>query len=62
MLTLFRMVFFESVHGWVGGSGQPKSPYLILKICQPYPAKKVIPYLKKIQKICELRDTTLEFC
>ena len=36
------------------------------KICHTYPTMMklgtVIPYPKKIQKICESRDTPLEFC
>ena len=41
-----------------------KSP--ISKICHTYPTTMklgtVIPYLKKIQKICKSRDTPSEFC
>ena len=45
--------------------GEAKSS-LLPKICHTYPITiklgAVIPYLNKIQKIYELRDTTLEFC
>ena len=45
--------------------GTKKHPALS-KICHTYPAMMklgtVILYLKKIQKINESRDTTLEFC
>ena len=55
------MGFFGAAHGWRG----PKRPPLP-KICPTYPAMMklgtVIPYLKKIQKIYESRDTPLEFC
>ena len=57
-LTLFRMGTFGAVHGWGGG----KKAHLP-KICHTYPAMMklctVIPYLKKIQKIYESRDTPL---
>ena len=46
---------------WMGG---PKRPPLS-KICHTYPTMmklgRVIPYPKKVQKIYESRDTTLEF-
>ena len=50
--------------------GETKRPTLP-KICHRYPCHRyptmmelgtVIPYFKKIQKICESRDTPLEFC
>ena len=48
------------------GQRQQKSPHPLFKICHTYPAMMkpdtVIPYLKKIQKIYESRDTILEFC
>ena len=48
---------------WMGGRGG-KGP--LPKICHTYPTMMklgtVIPYLKKIQNICESRDTLLEFC
>ena len=63
LLTLFRMSFFGAAHGW-GGGGAQKDP--LPKICQTYPAMfklgAVIPYPKKIQKIYESRDTSLELC
>ena len=47
----------------MGGRGK-KVP--LPKICHTYPAKmkldKVIPYLKKIQKISESRNIFLEYC
>ena len=55
-LTLFGMGFFEAVYGW--------GPFP--KICHTYPTMMklgtVMPYLKKIQKIYESRDTLLDFC
>ena len=55
-------------HFWgcsrMGGGGREKAP--LPKICHTYPTVMklgtVIPYLKKIQKIFELRDTPPEFC
>ena len=62
-LTLFRMSIFGAAHG-LGKRGVQKAPFP--KVCQTYPTVmklgKFIPYLKKIQKIYELRDTHLEFC
>ena len=53
-LTLFRMGIFGIAHG----KGA--------KICHTYPTMMKlgtgIPYLKKIQKLYESRDTPLEFC
>ena len=54
------MGFFGAAHGWgVGLFGLPK-------IYHTYPTMMklgtVIPYLKKIQKLYESRDTPLEFC
>ena len=58
-LTLFRMSFFGAAHGWGGGKA------LLLKICHTYPTmmklSTVTPYLKKIEKLYESRDTPLEF-
>ena len=52
-LTLFRMGFFGAAHLWSGGEKAcPPPTYLTI----------VIPYLKKIQKNYESRDTPLEFC
>ena len=59
--TLFRMGSLGIAHGW-GGAKRPPLP----KICHIYPTMiklgTVIPYLEKIQKIYESRDTPLEFC
>ena len=56
------MALFEAAHGWGGEAKRPSLP----KICHTYPKMMkfgiVIPYLKKIQKLCESRDTLLEFC
>ena len=64
-LTLFRMGFFRAAHGWCGGGGGFLDP-LLSKISHTYPTMmtlgKVIPYLRKIQKIYKSRDTSLEFC
>ena len=60
-LTLFRMGLFGAAHIW----GEKKGPPF-LKLCRTYPTVMrlgtVIPYLKNIQKILKLCDTTLEFC
>ena len=60
-LTLFGMGFFGAAHEWVGGQKGP-----LPKICHTHPAMiklgTVIPYPKKIQKIYQSRDTSLEFC
>ena len=60
-LTLFRMGFFGAAHGWGVGFLPP-----LPKIRHTYPAMMkpgtVIPYLRKIQKIYQSRDTSLEFC
>ena len=54
------MGIFGADHGWGGGK---KSP--LPEICHTYPTTKklgtVIPYLKKIQKIYESRDTPPDF-
>ena len=51
------MGLFGTAHGWGGGKKPPPS----LKSCHTYPTMiklcTVIPYLKKIQKICESCDT-----
>ena len=64
MLTLFRMGFFGTAHGWGGGGGGLFR--LLLKIRHTYPAMMklgtVIPYLKKIQKIYKSRETSFKFC
>ena len=55
MLTLFRMGIFGAAHGW-----GPLS-----KTCHTYPTTMklctVIPYLNKIQKTYESRDTAPKF-
>ena len=55
------MGFFGAAHGWGGGQKGPPP-----KICHAYPTMMklgtVIPYLKKIQKLYESRDTSLDFC
>ena len=60
-LSLFRIDFFVSFHGW-GGAKRPSLP----KICRTYPTMMrhgtVIPYLKKFQKLYESPDTPFEFC
>ena len=47
-----------------GGDGAERLP--LPKICHAYltmvKLDTVIPYLREIQKICESRDTRLEFC
>ena len=57
VLTLFRMGFFGTAHGW------GKRPPLPI-ICQTYPTKMkpgtLIPYIKKIQKMYKSHDTTLD--
>ena len=50
-----------------GGEGGGRGKKLPLpKICHTYPTMitlgAVTPYLKKIQKLCVSRDTSLEFC
>ena len=61
-LTLFRTGIFRTAHGWQGGQKAPPLP----EICHTYPTMMklgtVTPYLKKIQKIYEPRDTPPEFC
>ena len=56
------MGIFGAAHGW-GGGGVKKTP--LPKICLRYPTMMkpgtVIPYLNKIQKIYESRDTPSEF-
>ena len=51
---------FRGCHGWGRGNKAP-----LPKICHTYPTMMklctVIPYPKKIKKICESRDTPLEF-
>ena len=60
MLTLFGMGFLGATKEW--GDKKASLP----KICHTYPTmiklRIFIPYLKKIQKLYESYDTTLEFC
>ena len=57
------MGFFGAAHGWEGGGGQ-KGPPSLKSVTHPTIIKlgTVIPYLKKIQKLYESRDTPLKFC
>ena len=57
------MGFSGAADGWVGRGGQKGAPSL-KPVTHPAMMKcgAVIPYLKKIQKIYESRDTLLEFC
>ena len=61
------MGFFGAAYGWWGGGGGGGAKKLppLPKICHTYPTMMkvgtVILYLKKIQKIYESRDITLEF-
>ena len=54
------MGIFGAAHGWGGQKGP------LPKICQRYRKMMklgtVIPYLKKIKKIQESRDTPPDFC
>ena len=60
-LTLFRMYIFGAAHGWDGGKKAP-----LPKISHTHPTMMklctVMPYLRKIQKICESCDTHPHFC
>ena len=62
MLTLFKMSLFRAAHRWGGGK---TTPHPLLKIYRTYTTTiklgTVIPYLKKIQKIYESVDTSVEF-
>ena len=53
------MGVFGAHHGWRGMTTVPK-------ICHTYYAMMklgpIVPYLKKMQKLYESRDTPLEFC
>ena len=57
------MGIFGAAHGWGGGQKDPPPP--LPKICHTCPTMikpgTCIPYLKKIQKIYESRDTPPEF-
>ena len=58
------MGIFGAAHGWGWGVGQKDPP--LPKICRTYLTMMklgtAIAYLKKIQKIYELRYTPLDFC
>ena len=60
VLTLLRMGLFDAAHVWRGQKGP------LPKICHTYSTMMklgtVIPYLKKIQKLFESGDTSLEIC
>ena len=60
-LTLFMTGIFGAAHGWRWAKRPP-----LPKICDIYPTimklGAVIPYLRKIQKVYQSRDTPLEFC
>ena len=60
-LTLSRVDFLGSTHGW-----WETKWFALSKICHTYPTTlklgTVIPYVNKIQKPIKLRDTPLEFC
>ena len=59
MLNLFRMGFFGAAHRW-GGGGSPSlksvTDIIVMKLDTD------IPYLNKLQKVYESRDTYLQFC
>ena len=65
VLTQFRMGFFGAADGW-GRGAKKDGGGALPKICHTYctvmKIGTVIPYPKKIQKICESSDTPLEFC
>ena len=69
ILTKNLVTFNPVQEGLFRGSsrmeGEPKRPPLP-KICQTNPTMmrlgRVVPYLKMIQKLYELRDTPREFC
>ena len=56
------MGIFRAAQGWAGGQKAPPLP----KICHTYPTMMKldtgIPYVMKIQKIYESRDTHPDFC
>ena len=65
-LTLFRMGIFGAACGWEGAKKPPLPPLPKIYDTNPTMMKlgTVIPYLKKIQKIYQSRDTPSapEFC
>ena len=58
------MGIFGAAHGLRGGGASKRPP--LPKICHRYPTMTklgtIIPYLKKIQKLYESRDTPSEYC
>ena len=63
-LTLFRMGILGAAHRWGRGEGGKKPPSLksVTDIPTMMKLATVIPYLKKIQKIDESRDTPPGLC
>ena len=61
-LILFRMGFLGTAQEWGGGRGRQKVPLFLQSVIYPtmMRLRTLIPYLKKIQKTYEPRDTTLE--
>ena len=61
-LILFRMGFLGTAQEWGGGGGRQKVPLSLQSVIYPtmMRLRTLIPYLKKIQKTYEPRDTTLE--
>ena len=59
-LTLFRVGILGALTD-VGG-GRPSLPKICHRYCTMMKLGKVIPYLKKIKKKYESRDTPTEFC
>ena len=61
-LALFRVSIFGAAQGWAGEAKRSPLP----KICLTYPTMMrpgtVVLNIKKIKKIYELRNTSLEFC
>ena len=60
-LTLFRMGFFWAAHGWQRGLKKASLSRSSHTYSTTMKLGTVIPYPKKIQKICKSRDTPLEF-
>ena len=58
------MGFFGAAYGWRGIGEEQKGP--LPKVCLKYPIMMkpgtVIPYLRKIQKMYDSHDASLEFC
>ena len=57
---------FGAAQGLLGGGGRGSKKAPLPEICDTYPTvmkpRTVIPYLQKIQKIYESRDTPSQFC